>query len=69
VVAATPAEEAWSKEAEFLAAEVEWALADPALVVGPLTTIAEACIIRTRAPDRRVFRLVNRPLLPGRIMP
>jgi hypothetical protein len=66
---ATSVAEAWSKEAEFLVAEVEWALADPALAVGPLTTIAEVCIIRTRAPDRRVFRFVNRLLLPGRIMP
>ena len=46
-------------EAERIAAEV--ALADPVLVVGRLTTIAEACIIRTRAPDRCVLQFSDRP--------
>ena len=50
-----------SKEAELLAAEVEWASADPRSVVGPLTIIAEVCIIRTRAPDRCVLLFSDHP--------
>jgi hypothetical protein len=50
-----------TSEAEWIVAEVEWALADPALVVGLLTTIAEACIIRTRALVRCVLRFSDRP--------
>jgi len=38
-----------SKEPELPVAEVESPLADPDSVLCPLTTIAEACIIRTRA--------------------
>jgi hypothetical protein len=49
------------REAERVAAEVEWALADPALVVGPLTTTAEACITRTRARDWCVLWCSDRP--------
>ena len=49
-------------EPELLAAGVKLAPADPALAVDPLTTIAEACIIQTRAPDRCVFRLSDLPL-------
>ena len=50
-----------SKEAELVAAEVELALADLSPVVGPPTTIAEACITRTRASDRCILRFINRP--------
>ena len=49
-------------EAERIVAEVQSALADPVLVVGPLTTIAEACIIQTRAPGRCVLQFSDRPL-------
>ena len=49
-------------EAELVAAEVEWDSADPRSVVGPLTTIAEACITGTLASDRRVLRFINLPL-------
>ena len=42
-----------------VAAEVERAPADLSPVVGPLTTIAEACITGTRASDRRVLRFIN----------
>jgi hypothetical protein len=45
--------------AKWVAAGVKLAPADPALAVDPLTTIAEACIIQTRAPDRCVLRFVN----------
>ena len=49
-------------EAELLAAAVKLAPADPALAVGPLTTIAEACIIQTRAPGRCILQFSDRPL-------
>jgi len=68
VLAADTPEVGADREAKWVAAEVEWARADPALVVGLLTTIAEACIIRTRVLDRCILRLSDRPLLPSRIM-
>ena len=60
-VVGTAEAEAPSREAVLLAAEVESALADPPPVVGPPTTIAEACITRTRASDSRILRFINRP--------
>jgi len=50
------------RAAKWVAAEVERAPADLSPVVGPLTTIAEACITGTRASDRRVLRFINLPL-------
>ena len=50
------------REAQWVAAEAEWAPADLSPVVAPLTIIAEACITGTRASDRCVLRFINHPL-------
>ena len=55
-------------EAALLAAGVESASADlPPVVVRP-TTIVEACIIRTPAPDRYLLRFVKLPQWPDRML-
>src|SRR5437016_1823965 len=55
-------------EAESLAAEVESVSGGPDHpVLVPPTTIAEACITRTRAPASSVLRFIKRPPLPDRI--
>jgi hypothetical protein len=48
-------------EAELVVAEVESASADPDSVVGRVTTIAEACVLRIHAPGSCVLRFINRP--------
>ena len=63
-----PAEVGADRAAKWVAAEAEWAPADLSPVVAPLTTIAEACTIRTHVLDRCILRFSDRPLLPSRIM-
>jgi len=59
LAADTPQAQVW---ADRVAAEAEWAPADLSPVVAPLTTIAEACIMGTRASDRCIPRFMNLPL-------
>ena len=56
-----------TSEAELVAAEVEWASADPASVVAQVTTIAEACALLIRVLGSFVPRFVARPPLWERI--